>query len=355
MCLTTHLRMAQAIQSVLARAAKERWFDQLDQLGVLTDRLERLSTLKRKLTLCRIRGYHAAAQRVAGQSELLVSQLASESETLRRSLPKGPTPVPSLRELVEELEQLEAEFGTLELNLHPLWVSVRTEPIELEGVYLGPFEIRLHVPDMAARADSCEIIALDPHPAASADHVTHPHVSDERLCAGDAGVAITEARRHGRLCDLFVLIRCVLNTYNAHSPYVALEDWHGESCSDCGSTIHEDDRYVCDACEEPFCCDCTDLCRVCETCVCAECSLTCPECDERVCRSCLSACQRCGRRLCLNCLDEELCSDCLSQEELEDENEEETPPEPPERPEVSQPGASAPRVVQPGAVQRLSA
>ncbi len=65
----------------------------------------------------------------------------------------------------------------------------------MNDVHLGDFEIQLHVPSLAEmRYNSIfRIVALDPHPAASNDCVTHPHVSDERLCPGDAGAAINMA------------------------------------------------------------------------------------------------------------------------------------------------------------------
>ena len=63
------------------------------------------------------------------------------------------------------------------------------------------------------------MIALDPHPAALNDAVTHPHVSDERLCTGDAGAAIQAALAAGRVFDFFTLVRSVLVTYNPESPY----------------------------------------------------------------------------------------------------------------------------------------
>jgi hypothetical protein len=47
---------------------------------------------------------------------------------------------------------------------------------------------------------------MDPHPSSRNNEVTHPHVSGERLCAGDAGAAIEAAIASGRICDFFVLV-----------------------------------------------------------------------------------------------------------------------------------------------------
>src|SRR5207302_505671 len=51
--------------------------------------------------------------------------------------------LPSLGGLVEELRQLEAEFGGLSVGLREKTVSVVTEPITLRDVELGPFRIQL--------------------------------------------------------------------------------------------------------------------------------------------------------------------------------------------------------------------
>ena len=65
-------------------------------------------------------------------------------------------------------------------------LEVFTDPIVLEETFLGDFEIRLEIEKLAELRDSSafQIIAVDPHPAATNDNVTHPHVSEEYLCAG---------------------------------------------------------------------------------------------------------------------------------------------------------------------------
>ena len=34
---------------------------------------------------------------------------------------------------------------------------------------------------------------------------------------------------------------------------MALEIWYGQTCSDCGAVVDEDERYVCQKCEETIC------------------------------------------------------------------------------------------------------
>ncbi|HUU98355.1 MAG TPA: hypothetical protein VM487_21695, partial [Phycisphaerae bacterium] len=102
--------------------------------------------------------------------------------------------------------QLEAEFGEPGFNRDTRELSVITDRIELEGIDLGDFEIRLHVGNLGAGQFNSllSVIALDPHPAASNRRVTHPHVNDEQLCAGDGRAAIQAALHNGRICDFFV-------------------------------------------------------------------------------------------------------------------------------------------------------
>ena len=90
------------------------------------------------------------------------------------------------------------------------------------------------------------------------DNVTHPHVMDEHLCEGDGRTAIRQALGQGRLLDFFMLVAGGLRTYNPESPFVALEMWHGETCSDCGAVVDDDERFACQRCDETVCSECED-------------------------------------------------------------------------------------------------
>ena len=59
------------------------------------------------------------------------------------------TRVPTQRELTADARQLEAEFGNIQYDRKLQKLSVRTEPIELEGVYLGDFQIQLNLEDLS--------------------------------------------------------------------------------------------------------------------------------------------------------------------------------------------------------------
>ena len=101
-----------------------------------------------------------------------------------------------------------------------------TESITLEGVCLGPFEIRLELRRLQdiGRRSPYLVIALDANPAATAENVAHPHVNDDMLCPRDASTAVNAALASGRLCDCFMIVQSVRNPYNSGSPYVRIED-----------------------------------------------------------------------------------------------------------------------------------
>ena len=212
-------------------------------------------------------------------------------------------------------------------------VRVVTESIALEGVQLGPFAVEFSwAPGRCFRGvRSFEVIALEPNPAAGRDEVVHPHVDGRRLCPGDAAEPTRLALDAGRLADAFLLVRSVLTTYNADSPFVPLAAWDGFHCGDCGRHGHEMDRSSCSGCSTDLCDDCAGSCNRCSESHCTDCLLACAVCDERRCRGCLvttpserlvcpdcrAECTACGRRFAADELTDGLCSACTAAAEDE--------------------------------------
>lgn len=202
-----------------------------------------------------------------------------------------------LRNLIDDLHQLDDEFDGIDVDLKRKILSVKTEPIELEGVHLGCFRIEFSLNRLKSEPNvRCfEIVALNPNPATTKDSVTHPHVRDNSLCAGEATLSIRHALENGRIADAFILVRSVLTNYNRDSPYVRLDEWGGTNCYNCGSSVHPDDVVNCERCGYHFCDDCI---------------LSCTECEARRCQGCLTACKSCENKCCLGCLDGGLCRTC---------------------------------------------
>ncbi len=221
----------------------------------------------------------------------------------------------STAEIYRDLLSLYDEFPEVRCDLGRGHLSAVTDPIELEEVFLGAFEIRLH---FLHQPLDYEIVACDPQPPDCCDHVTHPHVEDQVLCEGEGRAAIRKSLQQGRLADFFLIVRQILNTYNSSSAYVALDRWQGRDCPGCGSELDDEECSQCESCGSDFCLSCIGDCAVCGSFGCDNCQQECPECEERVCRHCLKQCRRCREPLCERCLNDENCRNCRTREK-EDE------------------------------------
>lgn len=258
----------------------------------------------------RIAEVHTRA-RLLADLDLLAQQLRETTTRLRADREQT---LPSCRFLYEELLAVEEEFGELAVERGDVIVS--TDSIVLEDVSLGRFAIRLEIKRLGEDAPY-RIEALEPNPASSSTATTHPHVHDERLCAGEGRAAISAALAQGRLFDFFLIVNRIMHTYAEGAAYVDLAAWHGIPCHDCGATVDTNDSFVCDNCEESLCGDCSLSCARCGNGYCAQCLDRCARCDEPYCRSCLEDCSHCGEACCPDCLAETLCQSCT--EELADE------------------------------------
>jgi len=225
------------------------------------------------------------------------------------------------------LSQIDQELGEYQFDLKEKTVSVITEPITLDDIPFGSFEIRLFVNQMSKLYSESpyKIIALEPNPAATDNSVTHPHVSSEKLCEGDGVVAIRKAIEQGRICDFFTMVANILQTYNPDSPYVSLDDWGGVCCYDCGYTVSSDECYYCEDCDRDYCSQCSTYCQMCDTTLCLGCAYECPGCNEPVCQSCTAKCKECEEVFCKDCLTEQgICQTCEEQRKEDGDEEQES-------------------------------
>ena len=223
--------------------------------------------------------------------------------------------VASVLEIYRDLVALEKEFSEVSIDLQEREISVRTEPLVLEEVELGPFEMILSWEQLSNCGRPYRIEALEPNPAASSDEITHPHVQDKTLCEGDARPMLELALQSGRLFEFFLVVVQTLRTYNPDSPFVSLAQWFGVPCHDCGSTVDEEDRIRCEHCEVIVCSECYACCASCDRCCCAGCYTTCSSCDEVLCDACRLVCECCQQPYCERCLDHENCKTCEANKE----------------------------------------
>jgi hypothetical protein len=314
------LRMALKLQHCLERrqAVPDHPLDECIKVTVSYAQL--LEQQFQRLHYARRRGWTSAIgqvrEQLIQQFRLLEHSMTNTATQINRV---STLPGPTLRDLYEEICHLRREFSEVELDLKAGVVAAITDDIELRGVYLGPFRIELHLERLAKRADSSafEVTALDSHPAASNEDVTHPHVRDGEVCAGDATVPIASALAEGRLVDAFLALNSVLHTYNPHSPYVSLDQWDGNRCSDCGGVF--DETYFCNGCEEDFCDDCATSCDICDATYCSGCLEEDPESGHMCCRGCRETCGDCGRIVESDQFDSDsrLCPQCLEKQRKE--------------------------------------
>lgn len=319
------IRLANDIQDHLVALSQSQALRWADSMRYTVERLSQLNRIHHKLSLCQIRKYHAAAKQLQTQVVRILPDLVCEIEGLRQMDKRRPVIVPSLRDLVGEIQQIQQEFDRYEYNRKTQMLSVATEPIELQDIALGPFRIDLRLAELASLAgrDVYDVKALEPHPAATDSGVTHPHVSHGRLCEGDASAPIRSALQEGRICDFFLLVRSVLQTYNAHSPYVSLTNWESQPCYDCGHGMNDDNRYYCESCENDYCDGCISYCRKCDRSICKGCLVECPHCQDSYCERCIDACSECRQTCCPSCLEDDLCSTCKEERERKENEQEE--------------------------------
>lgn len=270
----------------------------------------------RRANLARQRGLPAAERRVRDELGAALDMLEQHIHHERRLLEKrgvGP-PLASPLDIYRDLVALFDEFPTVAWCTEQKTISATTERVRLEGVDLGPFTICLRW-DSLDCSHNYEVIAEDPHPPASDSSITHPHVQDGHLCEGDGHAGISRSLAEGRLLDFFLIVRGILNTYNSGGPYVALDEWDGVHCGDCGSMVDVDDMQSCLCGAKKSCDECSLSCAGCCCTICDECGHPCSQCQERCCASCEASCADCGARLCPECQTEGRCKSCAEKNE----------------------------------------
>lgn len=238
------------------------------------------------------RNWLSAAARTRSRFQRALREFqAALTQTLSGQAQQKPL---SLRELSTELWGLFDEFPGAECHLRRKTISVMTEPVVLEEVYLGAFRIELDLRSEGMPL-AYSVVAMEPHPAAHDEEVTHPHIRSEDLCEGEGTVPIRRALDAGRLGDFFQIVSQILHTYNPDSAYVALNEWEGLSCTACGMSVVADERTNCWASSDP---------------VCYECVVTCPDCDHDFAPALTERCSECEEDYCESCLDQGMCHAC---------------------------------------------
>jgi hypothetical protein len=323
-------------QKILLRAA-ERISSHLQGLRAVPITFElpnsdwdQCQSLMRQIELCTNRNWNHAAAVLEDRLERSLEQCSDRlREIIRQVSASGRLLLPqTVREIFKDLIVLSDEFEGVKVDAPNQTLSITTEPIVLEEIDLGPFEIRLHW-DRIGERRPYEVVAREPNPAGESSETTHPHVKGEQLCEGDGRVSIERALRAGRLLDYFQIVSRILDTYNSGSAYVSLSNWNGSPCADCGDSVCDDDQYTCDRCGDLLCRECLSSCARCNAICCHSCTNYCRSCEESICSGCQHDCGHCQRPVCNSCLSEAgLCQECQEDHDAKsfDEDESDSPP-----------------------------
>ena len=318
------VQIAGMMQEVLLKLRQNRYSHCLQRLSLFMSKVQCVTHDARKLAAALSHEWFAAAERCCQGIGRQLNDLPYAICRVENILNRRDVKVPKLSEVAEEIRALQDEFGDVEFNWDEKALCAVTEPITLDEVYLGRFRIALYIEKLGELCHQVPyfVMAIDPHPAATDEAVTHPHVSNEQVCEGDGAAAIRAALEAGRLTDFFTLVRSILTTYNPDSPYVALADWFGTPCYECGYVMDRENVYYCTYCENAVCDDCSAVCESCAEVVCKSCACTCEICERSLCPHCAKTrCSECESVCCASCLDDGLCPDCKEERDHDEEQE----------------------------------
>lgn len=269
----------------------------------------------RSIAKARQHGWQMAARMKSRELVARLEELHREIDQVLWQVVDVQTPrqIATPGELYLDLVALQEEPFELKIDTGAGELCVTTEPVVLEGIDLGRFQIRLKLERLQDEWPY-RVVALDPAPAAANGSVTHPHVNDEVLCEGEGSASLRKALAEGRLFDFFTMVDRLLHTYGAGRAHIELDQWQGMGCHDCGCVVDEDDYCFCCRCDHVICPECFSTCRHCDQSVCAGCSSSCQHCNEVACLRCLMPCAACLEQLCSECLnDQNLCQTCYEQ------------------------------------------
>ncbi len=222
-------RLADLIRQQLLELQTVRYRGILAKVHGFLEAVAELRAANGRLACCVIRNWNVAAAEVTEQVSALLVNVPYHCGDVQRAIEGPKVQIPSVREVLAELDQLDEELDPVRYDPKLKVLTVTTEDIELEDVHLGPFEIQLQVAalrDLRHHGDVYRIVALEPNCACSNEDVTHPHVSSERLCEGDAGAAIGMALSNGRIADYEVSLS--LNGWEWEPP-VASGTWPNDA------------------------------------------------------------------------------------------------------------------------------
>jgi hypothetical protein len=179
-------------QKILLRAA-ERISSHLHRLkaaplpvGLPDGDWNQCQFLMQQIDLCTNRNWNHAAAMLNDRLERSLERCSDRLQEISRLVSASSRLLSpqTTRDIFGDLVALSAEFEGMTIDASNQTLSVTTEPIVLEQINLGSFEIRLRW-DRIGERRPYEVVALEPYPAGESSETTHPHVRGDQLCEGD--------------------------------------------------------------------------------------------------------------------------------------------------------------------------
>ncbi len=158
--------------------------------------------------------------------------------------------------LVRNLIDLSERVPTLVFNRKTGTLWVHTMPVNLNGIFLGSFQLVLAVGrrNFLDQAELPLSVRMLGYPGSK--YQQHPHVRNDRLDFGDQTGQARAALYAGRLLEFFTLTSKILEKYQPWRAYTRLESQGNQderSCYECGDDRHENAGINCVSQGSVFC------------------------------------------------------------------------------------------------------
>ena len=137
-------KIADLILSKLKLLRNKRYDEIQKKLYNVIASHEKLRSIREGIFKCLRFKWHRSAEKLVTRAQRILQELPYTLGELERTIKTSEAELPTLRQVYEELRQVQEEFGRLAYSPEEKTISVFTEPIELEGIFLGDFEIKLN-------------------------------------------------------------------------------------------------------------------------------------------------------------------------------------------------------------------
>ena len=127
------IKIAESIRGYLGVLKKQRYSDVCRLTQNVSSNLEQLQTIRQGLGKCIPLNWDGATAKLMSRLQRILHDLPYSIDETARKIESSQIKMPLLRQLYEDLRQVQEEFGRLEYNAEEETLSVFTEPIELEA------------------------------------------------------------------------------------------------------------------------------------------------------------------------------------------------------------------------------